>query len=107
MTIDEYYKQLSAQGHAAIRERKARGEVMHLAPLGFKNARDKHGRSILVPDPKTLGPVREARRMQSEGLSIRVICRAMSFRGLRSSRGKQLGPSSMLLLLSRPNETIG
>lgn len=94
-----YYKLLSAKGKKVIWEKKATGEQMHLAPLGYKNARDKDGRSIIVEDPKVYPLVQEARRLRAEGKSIRQICQVMEATGLRSQRGKKIGPSSMLKIL--------
>lgn len=100
-----YYKLISAKGKKAMQEKNANGEVMHLAPLGWKNARDKDGRSIIVKDPLTYPLIEEAKRSKDEGKSIRAICKVMEEKGLRSNRGKVIGPSSMLKVL-RPN-TIG
>lgn len=72
---------------------------MHLAPLGWLNGRDQHGRSILVPDPERYELVQEAKRLRAEGMSIRKICKVMTEAGLRSQRGKGIGPSSMLKIL--------
>lgn len=44
---------------------------MHLAPLGYKNARDERGRSVLVSDPATHELVQEAKRLRARGMSIR------------------------------------
>jgi hypothetical protein len=73
---------------------------MSLAPLGYKKAR-KDGWLILVEDPATASLVREAKLLRELGCSIRHICRSMEARGLRSQRGKVIGPSSMQLILNR------
>lgn len=49
--LTTYYKTISAMGKAAMADKKAKGECMHLAPLGWLSARDENGRSIIVPDP--------------------------------------------------------
>jgi hypothetical protein len=95
MDITTYYKTISAKGKVVMREKRAKGEVMHKAPLGYKNARDDLGRSVLVPDPATHHLVQEAIRLHQGGMSIRKICREMEHRGLRNRRGKVLGASAM------------
>lgn len=95
-----YYKTISAKGKVVMAEKRARGERMHLAPLGYKNARDEHGRSILIPDPETYLLVREAKNLRADGMSIREICKVMERKGLRSRQGKTIGPSSMFKLFS-------
>ena len=94
-----YYKTISAKGKVVIAMKKAEGERMHLAPLGYKNARDELGRSVLVPDPETYELVLEARRLRAEGMSIRKICAAMHRKGLRSSHGSILSPMGVWKLL--------
>lgn len=95
MDIATFYQTISAKGKVVMRERRERGEVMHKAPLGYRNARDELGRSILVPDPKTCSLVHEAIKLHETGMSIRKICAEMERRGLRNRRGKVVGPSSM------------
>lgn len=86
-------------GKEAMRERAAKGERMHLAPFGYKNARDEDGRAILVPDPETHRFIAEARRLRANGYSIRAICRELSSRGLRTKQGFAISPSRVLALL--------
>lgn len=94
-----YYKTISAKGKVVMAEKRAQGERMHLAPLGYNNARDEHGRSVLIPDPETYSLVQEAKRLRDVGMSIREICTVMESKGLRSRQGKVIGPSSMLKIL--------
>ena len=100
-TITDFYKAISAKGKLVMAEKRAQGEVMHLAPLGYRNVRDEQGRSIIKPDPKTYALAQEAKRLHKEGMSIRKICKVMEEKGLQSRRGKQIGPSSMLKLVLR------
>ncbi|MBS1706738.1 MAG: hypothetical protein JST40_12775 [Armatimonadetes bacterium] len=93
--IRAYYKAISAKGKKVMAEKRAQGEVMHKAPLGYKNARDPAGRSILVPDPETYPLVQEAKRLHRSGMSIRKICKVMEKRGLRSKRNKTIAHSAM------------
>ncbi|MGV3615274.1 MAG: recombinase family protein [Fimbriimonas sp.] len=92
---DPYYARISALGKEAMREKRARGETMHLAPLGWRNARDGEGRSVVEPDPAAYPLVMEAVRMREKGRSIREICRAMEAKGLRSKRGNRISPMAM------------
>jgi len=94
----EYYKRISAKGKEVMWRKKSKGELMHLAPLGYKNVHIK-GRSLKMIDLETWLLVEEARQLRREGKSIRQICQIMANRGLLSSREKMVGPSSMLNLL--------
>lgn len=100
MDVTTFYRTISAKGKEVMKEKKAQGEIMHKAPLGYKNARDELGRSVLVPDPATYALVLEAKQLRAEGMSIRKICDTMKKKGLRSQRGKLIGPSSMLKVLT-------
>ncbi|MGV3615262.1 MAG: hypothetical protein ACO1SV_08005 [Fimbriimonas sp.] len=68
---------------------------MHLAPLGWRNAREGEGRSVIEPDPEIYPLVMEAVRMREEGRSVREICWAMLAKGLRSKRGNRIGAVAM------------
>ncbi len=93
--IRSYYQAISAKGKEVMREKRARGEIMHKAPLGYKNARDEHGRSILIPDPETYPLVQKAKELRAQGMSIRKICVEMERLGLRSREGRAVGIGSM------------
>ncbi len=95
MDITSFYKAISAKGKKVMREKKAQGETMHLAPLGYRNVRDKDGRSVIEPDPATYELVQEAKRRHKQGMSIRKICAEMEKRGLRSKRGKVVSAMAM------------
>lgn len=99
MDITTYYKTISAKGKVVMAEKRARGEQMHLAPLGYKNARDEHGRAILVPDPETYELVQEAKRLRAEGMSIRIIARFLFKMGISSRGGNVPSPSRVRNLL--------
>lgn len=96
-----YYRTISAKGKEVMREKSAQGEIMHKAPLGYKNARDEHGRSVLVADPVTYPLVQRAKELHAQGWSIRRICEEMERLGLRSSRGKVISPMAMWKILER------
>jgi hypothetical protein len=93
-----YYQIISAMGKEAIKRKKAEGQTMHLAPLGWKNVKI-NGISTVEIDFDTFGLIQQARRLRREGKSIRKICRIMAERGLRSQRNNTIGPSAMLKLL--------
>ena len=98
--FSEYFQLISAMGKHAMWEKKANGEAMHQAPLGYKNVH-QNGRSFIVPDPATLHLVEEARSLRSQGYTLKEICRLMKSRGLRSRRGKVITPSGMGRILKR------
>lgn len=102
LSLTDFYRTTSMLGKEAMWKKKANGETMHLAPLGFLNSRDADGRSITVIDPKIYPLVQEARRLRSEGTTYPEICRIMREKGLRSKRGKVIGLSSMFLILNQP-----
>lgn len=99
--IRAYYQAISAKGKEVMREKRARGEIMHKAPLGYKNARDEHGRSILIPDPETYPLVQKAKELRAQGMSIRKICAEMERLGLRSRAGEKLSAMAMWNLLNK------
>lgn len=100
MDLTTFYKTISAQGKLAIKQKSEQGEMMHQAPLGYRNTHVR-GRTIMEPDPKTHSLVEDARRLRQQGCTIRTICRVMAEMGLRSKRGKMIGPSSMHKILRR------
>ena len=100
MDLKTYYQTISAMGKLAMAKKKAEGQTMHLAPLGYRNVR-RDGRSVTEPDPKAWVLVEEATALRRQGHSIREICRLMAEKGLNSKRGKAIGPSSMFKLLRR------
>lgn len=95
-----YYQIISAMGKEAIKRKKAEGQTMHLAPLGYKNVKI-NGISTVEIDFDTFDLVQQARKLRKEGKSIREICRTMAEKGMRSLRGQIIGPSSMFYLLTR------
>src|ERR1035438_1689718 len=99
-----YFQAISAIGKEAMKEKKAQGECMHLAPLGYRNVHIK-GRSVIERDPKIWPLVEEAKSLSQHGLSIRAVCQIMAEKGLRSQRGKIIGPSSMLKILQRHGDS--
>lgn len=103
MDITAIYKTISAKGKVVMREKPERGEVMHRAPLGYRNARDERGRSVLVPDPDTYHLVQEAIELHEAGMSIRKICAEMERQGLRNRRRSVLGPSAMWEVIASGN----
>ena len=100
MSLREYYQFISAKGKCAMWEKKAHGELMHLAPLGFKNVH-VNGKSTMVTDPKTWPLVQIALKLRKEGNTIKEICHTMEKLGLRSQRGNIIGISEMHRILGR------
>ena len=100
MDLTTFYRTISAQGKLAIKQKREQGESMCQAPLGYRNVHVR-GRTVLEPDPQTYPLVEDARRLRQQGCTIRTICKVMAERGLRSSRGKVIGHSSMHKILRR------
>ncbi len=96
----EYFQLISAMGKHAMWEKKANGEAMHQAPLGYKNTR-QNGRSVIVSDPATFHLVEEARLLRSQGYTLKQTCLLMEKKGLRSRRGNVIKPGAMDRLLKR------
>ena len=103
-TNSDYYKIISAIGKAAMRERAANGERMYRAPLGWKIVRDAEGRARLEKDPAAWPLVEEARRLYTQGMSVRGVCREMHSKGLSSKNGKRISPGGMHLILTRMDD---
>ncbi|MCR4307916.1 MAG: hypothetical protein NUV80_05110 [Candidatus Berkelbacteria bacterium] len=101
MSSTDYYKSISARGKLAIRQRKAEGESMHQAPLGYRNVVIE-GRTVLERHPRKYRLVQEAKRMWQEGASLRTVCRVMQAKGLRTKKGKIIRRSSMYLVVKQP-----
>ena len=108
MDSKRYFQAISAIGKEVMKEKKAQGECMHLAPIGYRNIHVK-GQSIIERDLKTWPLVAEAKTLSAQGHSIRAVCQMMTEKGLRSKRGKVIGPSSMLKILNRnfPIQKLG
>lgn len=100
MDSKSLYRLMSAKGKLIIAEKRASGETMHLAPIGYRNVR-RHGRSLTERDPVTYSLVLACHRLRAKGASIRKVCEMAEVIGLKSKRGKRIGPSSMLKILRR------
>ncbi len=98
-----YYQIISAMGKEAMWEKKANGETMHLAPLGWKNVKI-NGKSTIRIDEEKFLLVEEARQLRKQGKSIREICKIMEKKGLRSQRGKVISPMGLWKILKRTGE---
>jgi|GEM_PF-6329416 len=98
--LSHYFKYVSALARQAQKEKRATGEIMNMAPLGFLNAH-QDGRSILIPDPATYPLVQEALALRRKGYTLEKICRVMKRRGLRTKRGQVVGIATMDRLLKR------
>lgn len=100
-----YYQVISAMGKEAIKRKKAEGQTMHLAPLGYKNVKI-NGISTFEIDDEKFWLIQEARKLRKKGWSIRRICQCMEAVGLRSQRGKVIGPSSMLKVFRQGSRKV-
>lgn len=95
-----YCQIISAMGKEAIKRKKAEGQTMHLAPLGYKNVKI-NGISTVEIDFDTFDLVQRARRLREAGYSLQAICNVMKKSGLRTKRRKFIGISSLSWLLKR------
>lgn len=95
-----YYQIISAMGKEAIKRKKAEGQTMHLAPLGYKNVKI-NGISTVEIDSDTFDLVQQARKLRSEGRSIRQICRIMAKKGLCGQRGQPISPAVLWRSITR------
>lgn len=99
--LKSYYQTISAMGKLAMTKKKAEGETMSLAPLGYRNVRI-NGRSTIEPDPKTFEFVQKAYELRKKGLSIRTISHILEKDGLSSRRGKSITPMTVWRVLNHP-----
>lgn len=97
---NDFEKLISAKGKLAMAEKRKQGETMHLAPLGYRNAR-KHDQSVTDVDLATWPLVQEAKKLRAQGLSIREICQLVAVKGLRSHSEKVIGQSKENLTVLR------
>lgn len=104
--IEEYRaavkRDMSRLVKRGMRRLEERGGFAHMAPLGYRNARDREKGAVIEVDPKTAPLVREAFELAAAGKSIREILGIMTAKGLRSRRGRPLGPSALLGILTNP-----
>lgn len=98
--IRSYYQAISAKGKEVMREKRAQGEIMHKAPLGYKNARDEHGRSILEIDPETYPLVQKAKELRTQGMSIRKICSTLNEQGKLENSSRNISSMALWRALS-------
>lgn len=95
-----YYQLISDMGKEAMWEKKANGETMHLAPLGFKNVRIE-GRSVIVIDQNSYRYIEEGAILRDQGYSFERISEILYELGLRSKRGKRVTAMGIWRALKR------
>ena len=98
--LKAHFQALSEMGRLEIKRRKAEGEAMHQAPLGFKRVR-QNGRSVLVRDPATWYLVEQAHILKDQSYTLEDICWTMARSGLRSKRGNVITIGAMTRILNR------
>ena len=81
-------------GRLEIARRRAEGETIGQAPLGFRKV-EVNGKSTIAPDPETFPLLMLALQMRQDGCTLREICTFMANKGLRSKRGKLIQPNGM------------
>lgn len=89
-----FYQAISEMGRLAIARRRAEGETIGQAPLGFRKVQ-VHGKSTIAPDPETFPLLMLALQMRQDGSTLREVCSFTAKKGLRSKRGRLIGPNGM------------
>ena len=92
--LTTYYQSISEMGRLEIARRRAEGETIGQAPLGFRKV-EVNGKSTIAPDPETFPLLMLALQMRQDGCTLREICTFMANKGLRSKRGKLIQPNGM------------
>lgn len=87
---------------AGMRAALARGRWPHLAPPGYRNARDDSGAATLVPDEKGAPLIRLAFQRTAEGRSQRETLDMLRQLGLKGRGGKPLAAATLSKLLRNP-----
>lgn len=81
--------------------RKADGEWMHQAPVGFKLVKNESGRITLEKDPDSYQMLVEAKSLQEKGLSNGQIAKILHVLGYRSKRGGKLSRTTVWRMIQR------
>lgn len=88
--IRSYYQAISAKGKEVMREKRAQGEIMHKAPLGYKNARDEDGRSVMMVNEKEAELIQQILSLFNQSHSYRSIASTLSKLGCTTRTGRPL-----------------
>ncbi|MEK9167624.1 MAG: hypothetical protein AAB613_02690 [Patescibacteria group bacterium] len=96
--LTKFYQSISEMGRLEIAKRRAKGETIGQAPLGFRKVQ-VNDRSTIAPDPETFPLLTLALQMRQDGCTLREVCSLMARKGLRSRRGKLIQPNGMDRLL--------
>jgi hypothetical protein len=96
--ITAYYQTISEMGRLEIAKRRAKGETIGQAPLGFRKV-EVNGRSTIAPDPDTFPLLIMAVQLRKDGGTLREVCSLMATKGLLSRRGKLIQPNGMHKIL--------
>jgi hypothetical protein len=89
-----FYQAISEMGRLEIARRRAEGETIGQAPLGFSKVQ-VNGKFTIAPDPETFPLLMLALQMRKEGCILREVCSLMAKKGLLSRRGKPIQPNGM------------
>ena len=83
----------------ALRQRLASSRHVGCVPVGYRaEYRDGEWRAVI--DGKKAPAIREAFLLAGQGMPIRSILRELA--GMRSVRGRRVGPSSLWVILTNP-----
>jgi hypothetical protein len=95
-------RDMSERVKRGMKRLEERGGFAHAAPLGYRNVRDREKGAMVEIDPDMAPFVRQAFELAAAGRPVREILRVMTAKGLRSRRGKPLGPSALRGILTNP-----
>ena len=96
--LTAFYQHISEMGRLEIARRRAQGEIIGQAPLGFRKVQ-VNGKSTIAPNPETFPLLVLALQMRQEGSTLREVCSLMAKKGLLSKRGKPIQPNGMHKIL--------
>ena len=76
------------------------GRTCWVAPLGYRNSRDKSGPCLLIDDPKAASLIKESFELVDAGFSTPKALHQMTLEGLQTRKGKPMRHKSFFEMLS-------
>lgn len=99
----QYINRLSDDAKRSIQHKLQRGECISLAPIGYINQRDEHGKGTVVLDSDRAVMIRRIFEEYGTGLrSLEELVKMSEEWGLRTRAGKRLNKSTIAGLLQNP-----
>lgn len=98
-----YINALKVHTRKGLERKVQKGEWATLAPIGYKNVMDEHGKRIIVVDPKTAPVVKKLFEMYATGNhTLRGLTQWLSEEGFKGRRGSKYVLSTIDRLLKNP-----